>query len=278
MIDLPIHHILFPYDFSRQAKLAAQYVTAFAKRFGARVTVLSVMPPGHTSQQSGEWKRALKCRLDRALVDEFAEVKVELEADCGDAALRIEAFAHNYGVDLVMMPTHGLGAFRTRLAGSVTSNVLHDVRCPIWTATHADSQHAPTLPQSILCAVDATHEGVPLLQYAALFSKRVGATLSVLHVVEPVGDWPSLARERALQEEVRDTATIAVDAMLASAGMAAGSRVVVGEIVERAAEAAREEKADLVILGRGAVREPFARLRAHSFGIIERSPCPVLSV
>ena len=205
-------------------------------------------------------------------------MKVELEADCGDAALRIEAFAHNYDVDLVMMPTHGLGGFRMRLAGSVTSNVLHDVRCPMWTAAHADSQHAPALPRSILCAVDATHEGVPLLQYAALFSKRVGAALSVLHVVEPVSDWPSLARERALQEEVRDTATIAVDAMLASAGMAAGSRVVVGEIVERAAEAAREEKADLVILGRGAVREPFARLRAHSFGIIERSPCPVLSV
>jgi nucleotide-binding universal stress UspA family protein len=278
MIDLPIRHILFPYDFSKQARLTAQYVTAFAKRFDARVTVLSVAPPGYTSEQSAEWKRALKCRLDRALVGEFADVKVELEADCGDAALRIEAFAHNYDVDLVMMPTHGLGGFRMLLAGSVTSNVLHDVRCPIWTAAHADSQHAPALPRSILCAVDATHEGVPLLQYAALFSKRVGATLSVLHVVEPVSDWPSLARERALQEEVRDTATIAVEAMLASAGMAAGSRVVVGEIVERAAEAAREEKADLVVLGRGAVREPFARLRAHSFGIIERSPCPVLSV
>jgi nucleotide-binding universal stress UspA family protein len=278
MIDLPIRHILFPYDFSKQASLTAQYVAAFAKRFDARVTVLSVAPPGYTSEQSAEWKRALTCRLDRALVGEFADVKVELEADCGDAALRIEAFAHNCDVDLVMMPTHGLGGFRMRLAGSVTSNVLHDVRCPIWTAAHADSQHAPALPRSILCAVDATHEGVPLLQYAALFSKRVGAALSVLHVVEPVSDWPSLARERALQEEVRDTATIAVAAMLASAGMAAGSRVVVGEIVERAAEAAREEKADMVILGRGAVREPFARLRAHSFGIIERSPCPVLSV
>jgi nucleotide-binding universal stress UspA family protein len=90
MIDLPIRHILFPYDFSKQGSLTARYVTAFAKRFDARVTVLSVGPPGYTGKRSTDWKRALKCRLDRALVGEFADVKVELEADCGDAALRIK--------------------------------------------------------------------------------------------------------------------------------------------------------------------------------------------
>jgi nucleotide-binding universal stress UspA family protein len=293
MIDLPIRHILFPYDFSQQGHLTAKYVTAFAKRFGARVTIMSVVPPAfsgvpaavggaelHAGAWSADWKRVLQCRLEQAeaLIGEFSGVDVERVADCGDAALRIEDFAHNNDVDLVMMPTHGLGTFRALLSGSVTSKVLHDVRCPVWTAAHAESQHAPELPRAILCAVDATNEGVPLLQYAALFSKRVGATLSVLHAVEPVSDWPSLARERALQEEVRDTATTAVEAMLASAGVEATTRVVVGGIVARAAEAAREEKADLVIVGRGAVREPFARLRAHSFGIIEQSPCPVLSV
>jgi nucleotide-binding universal stress UspA family protein len=293
MIDLPIRHILFPYDFSHQGQLAAKYVTAVARRFSARVTLLSVVPPAfagvpaamggaalHAGEWSGDWKRALQYRLDQAqaLIGEFAGVDVERVADCGDAALRIAYFAHNCDVDLVMMPTHGLGTFRALLTGSVTSKVLHDVRCPIWTAAHAESQHTPELPRSILCAVDATNEGVPLLQYAALFSKRVGARLSVLHVVEPVSDWPSLARERALQEEVRDTATTAVEAMLASAGVQASTRVVVGGIVARAAEAAREEKADLVIVGRGGVREPFGKFRTHAFGIIEQSPCPVLSV
>jgi nucleotide-binding universal stress UspA family protein len=291
MLELPIRHILFPFDFSGQAHAAARYVTAFARRFGAHVSMLSVVPNGyatvpavmggsaiHAGERSEEWKRALKCRLDRELLSDFSGVDVERVVDCGDAALRIEDFAHNGDVDLVMMPTHGLGVFRSLLAGSVTSKVLHDVRCPIWTAAHADTQRAPELPRSILCAVDATNEGVPLVQYAALFSKRVGATLSILHVVEPVSDWPSLARERALQEEVRDTASKAVESMLASAHVEARTRVVVGDIVRRAAETAREEHADLVIVGRGAVREPFARLRNHSLGIIEQSPCPVLSV
>ena len=291
MTDLHIRHILFPYDFSRQGRLAAPYVTAFARRFGAQVTMLSVVPPAHVAvpavmggpslhsgEQSAEWKRALQCQLEHSLVAEFADLELERMADCGDAALRIADFAHNRDVDLVMMPTHGLGVFRRLLSGSVTSKVLHEVRCPVWTAAHADVQRAPELPRSILCAVDATTEGVALLQYAALFSKRTGAALSVLHVVEPVSDWPALRRERELQEEVRDTATTAVESMLKSAGVEATSRVVVGEIVSRAAEAAREEKADLMIVGRGAIAEAFGRIRTHAFGIIEQSPCPVLSV
>src|SRR5262249_24423709 len=149
---------------------------------------------------------------------------------------------------------------------------LHDVRCPVWTAAHADVQRAPEIPRSILCAVDATTEGVPLVQYAALFSRRTGARLSVLHVIEPVSNWPALARERELEEEVRDTATAAVESMLKAGGVEARSRVVVGGIVASAAEAAREERADLVIVGRGAVAEPFARIRNHTFGIIEQSP------
>ena len=290
MIELPLRHILFPYDFSRQGQLIAPYVRAFATRFGARVTMLSVVPvhapvpaamggPAlHSGEQSAEWKRAVKGQLDRALVAEFPDVEVERVVDCGDAALRLADFAHNRDVDLVMMPTHGLGVFRRLLSGSVTSKVLHDVRCPVWTAAHSEVQHAPQIPRSILCAVDATTEGVSLLQYAALVTRRLGATLSVLHVVAPVSDWPPLARERELQEEVRDTASKAVESMLTSAGVDAKSRVVVGGIVARAAEAAREEKADLVIVGRGGIAEPVARIRTHVFGLIEQSPCPVLSV
>jgi nucleotide-binding universal stress UspA family protein len=291
MIELSISHILFPYDFSTQGQLAAAYVRALAARVGARVTLFSVVPPAfasvpaamggealHAGAQSTGWKHALQCQLDRALLDELDGIDVDRVADCGDAGLRIGDFAHNHAVDLVMMPTHGLGLFRAMLSGSVTSKVLHDVRCPVWTAVHAETQHTPVIPRSILCAVEATTEGVSLLQYAALLSKKVGASLSVLHVVEPISDWPSLARERELQEQVRDTAEQAVASMLASTRVEAHSRVVIGDIVTRAAEAAREQHADLLIVGRGAIAEPFGRFRAHSFGIIEQSPCPVLSV
>jgi len=43
-------------------------------------------------------------------------------------------------------------------------------------------------------------------------------------------------------------------------------------------EEARQEGADLVILGRGAIHETLGRLRTHARGIIQHSPCPVISV
>jgi len=263
MMPLPLRHILFPFDFSRQGVQVVPYIAAYARCFGARLTIFSVAPPG---------------KIEEALGEEFADIPTDRVATCGDPALRIAEFAHGRDVDMVMMATHGLGMFRRVLAGSVTSKVLHDVQCPVWTAAHAERQCAPPMPRTVLCAVDAATEGVHVLQYAALFSKRVGAALQVLHVVEPVTDWPSLARERELQERARDIASAAIASMLDAAGVDAQSKVVVGEIVGRAAEAAREARADLLVVGRGALNEPFGRIRTHAFGIIEQSPCPVLSV
>lgn len=270
MTDLPIRHILFPYDFSEQGRQAVPFVAALAGRFASRVTLFTVA--------SHEDKTGVQTMLDRSFIDEFHDVFVERVVSCGDPALRIADLAHRLEVDLVMMPTHGMGMFRRVLAGSVTSKVLHDVRCPVWTSAHAERQHAPVIPRTILCAVDARTEGVALLQYAALLSRRLNASLKVLHVVEPVSDWPSLARERALQEDAREIAAKAVASMLEAAGVEAQSRVVVGEIVGRATEAAREDRADLLVVGRGVLAEPFGRIRTHAFGIIEQSPCPVLSV
>jgi nucleotide-binding universal stress UspA family protein len=55
-------------------------------------------------------------------------------------------------------------------------------------------------------------------------------------------------------------------------------RVAVGEVVATITEEARQEGADLIVLGRGALHETLGRLRTHAHEIIQRSPCPVLSV
>ncbi|HEY7788880.1 MAG TPA: universal stress protein [Vicinamibacterales bacterium] len=62
------------------------------------------------------------------------------------------------------------------------------------------------MPGSILCAIDGSTEAPSVVRWAADFANALGARLTVLHVVEPVTDWPSLERERRLQEEVREQA------------------------------------------------------------------------
>lgn len=283
-----IKHILFPFDFSAQASQVAPFVRALASRFGASITVLSVVPPTFEVMPAGmglragedvsDWTGALQSRLDQALITELAGVPVERIADAGDPGFRITDFAHSHGVDLIMMPTHGLGLFRSLLVGSATSKVLHDARCPVWTAAHAEQQRAGGLPKTILCAVDGSAASGALLTWAADFSTRVGAALKLLHVVGSITDWPSLERERALQEQVRQAAQTEIVSLQASAGVHAPLRVAVGDIVATVTEHAREENADLILIGRGSLQSALGRLRTHAYGIIQRSPCPVLSV
>jgi nucleotide-binding universal stress UspA family protein len=283
-----IKHILFPFDFSAQASQVAPFVRALASRYGASITVLSVVPPtfevmpagmgGRAGEDVSDWTGALQSRLDQALITELAGVPVERIADAGDPGFRITDFAHSHGVDLIMMPTHGLGLFRSLLVGSATSKVLHDARCPVWTAAHAEQQRAGGLPKTILCAVDGSAASGALLTWAADFSTRVGAALKLLHVVGSITDWPSLERERALQEQVRQAAQTEIVSLQASAGVHAPLRVAVGDIAATVTEHAREENADLILIGRGSLQSALGRLRTHAYGIIQRSPCPVLSV
>ncbi len=282
-----IKHILFPLDFSVAGMAAIPYVRALANQVYARVTVLSVVPPAWvtppglipptTGTDPAGLQKALQEHLDQLAIDGL-DSPVERLTALGDPAEKIAEFTRDNRVDLVMLPTHGHGLFRGLLLGSVTSKVLHDVHCPVWTAAHAEKQHAPEAPRKILCALDGTDKSLALAKWAADFSRMVGGSLQFLHIVRTISDWLSLESEQALQEQLRAESRTRIEAMLKSGGLALPLRVAVGEIVATITEEARQEGADLIVLGRGAMHETLGRLRTHAHGIIQRSPCPVLSV
>jgi nucleotide-binding universal stress UspA family protein len=51
-----------------------------------------------------------------------------------------------------------------------------------------------------------------------------------------------------------------------------------GEVAAGVRGAAEQHRADLVIIGRGVMREAFGRMRTNIYSIIRESPCPVISV
>jgi nucleotide-binding universal stress UspA family protein len=168
--------------------------------------------------------------------------------------------------------------FRSLLIGSVTAKVLHDANCPVWTATHAEEQHSPAVPRTVLCAVDGSSKTPVLIQWAAGFCQRMGANLKLLHVVPPLSDWLALPSERELQEQVREEARAKIAGMQRTAGFDAPVRIAVGQIADTVTEEARQEGADLIMIGRGSLQASLGRLRTHAYGIIQKSPCPGLSV
>ena len=283
-----IKSILFPFDFSPACCRLIPSVRALAGRSGAAVTALTVapppwMPPSHDmppliGETPEEWKRILKARLDERLAQEFPGIAATRLAEAGDPAIRIAAFANEHPVDLIMMPTHGLGTFRTVVIGSVTAKVLHDVHCAVWTSAHTTEHPPAELPRRILCAVDAGPQAPIVLSGAAQFATSVGASLSLVHVVAPITDWTGFAHDQELQDQVRHAAQSKMEEVRRTAGVDAPCLVAVGKVVDTVVEHARQNGADLLVVGRGAISEAFGRLRTHAFGIVQRAPCPVLSL
>jgi nucleotide-binding universal stress UspA family protein len=273
-----IKHILFPCDFSPQCRLAAPFVRAIAARFGASVTLLTVALEADGRTDIPEQPVQGDARLQSLLAQELAGVPVQSVRLVGDAALRMTAFAHDNAVDLIMMPTRGYGLVRSLLIGSVTAKVLHDAKCPVWTATHAEEQTQPKLPRTVLCAVDGTPKSVALLQWAAGFAKEAGSVLRLIHVTQPISDMLILPGERALQAQMNERARSQVEALARTAGVETTVDVAAGQVSEVVGQAAQQYNADLVMIGRGSLQSTLGRLRTHAYAIIRSSPCPVLSV
>ena len=51
-----------------------------------------------------------------------------------------------------------------------------------------------------------------------------------------------------------------------------------GSIADGIRDLALRKRADLVVIGRGAIQKGFGRLHSHAYDIIRECPCPVLSV
>jgi nucleotide-binding universal stress UspA family protein len=287
---LNIENILFPLDFSSRCCAAVPYVSAMASRFGATITMISVAQPflytgmgdpgGPVIIDTDQILAELQLRLDSALVKEFAAHRVERVAELGDPAHMIVDYAKRNDIDLIMMPTHGYGPFRSLLLGSVTAKVLHDTELPVWTAAHMEDAPAKAhvSVKAILCSIDGTSKSVPLMKWASQLAKDVGATLRLAHVIPGIEGWPASQMDRDFEEDMRLAARKSIEGLQQAAGVDAPLCVAIGDVAEGVREEARRHGADLVITGRGVLNETLGRLRTHSYGIIRHSPCPVLSV
>jgi nucleotide-binding universal stress UspA family protein len=287
---LAIKHILFPVDFSERCCGAAPFVDAMASRFGAKVTLISIAPPV-TYVGMGEppapafldpdlLREDLQVRLDSAFTREFAHLPIDRVAEVGDPAEVITRFAHTQGIDLIMMPSHGYGPFRSLLLGSVTAKVLHDAQCPVWTGAHMEEAPAKEhlACRNVLCAVDNTPKAAPLIEWAAQFARDTGATMRIVHAIGGIEGWPERQLNREFEEALRTEARNAIENIQRTVNVQAPMCVVVGDIAGGVREEARRHASDLLVIGRGLLHETFGRLRTHTYGIIRQSPCPVISV
>jgi len=285
---LPLKHILFPIDFSERSLAAAPCVEAFAKRYGAKVTLFSaVQPLSYPGMEDPSFyvdldslRSGLETQLGGTLSGHFQGITVERVADIGEAAHCITRYAGAKGVDMIMMPSHGRGVFRRMLLGSVTAKVLHDAACPVWTSAHAEdlASQGHATPSKILCAVDLMPASAALIKWAAQLAVDTGASLRLVHAVPGAAAWPERQFNSELEQALKDRARKEITALLDAAGLDLPVCIDAGDVAAVVSEEAQGHGADLVVIGRGVIHEKLGRLRTHAHAVIRQAPCPVLSV
>lgn len=262
-----LRRILFPVDFSTRCKGAAAYVQALAGRFEAELILLHVIEATYNSTLADlrrDRMRDIETFFDKSL----RQLHVKMVVEHGEPAQKIIQCALANQVDLIMIPTQGMGIYRRLILGSTSAKVLHDADCPVWTGVHLEN--APPLEavacQRILCAVDLKPASARVLAWASHLAEEYQAALTLIHVASGGDSQQRRGDERRALEE-----------LLKAAGCPAAVRQEVGDVSAVVAHLAAELKADLLVIGRQAASGVIGRLDMVEYSIIRQSPCPVVS-
>jgi nucleotide-binding universal stress UspA family protein len=282
--------ILFPVDFSERCTAVVPSVQAMVKRFGSELTVLHVVdvapPVGIAPPEAAAWATLIgadslrengKIALERFVAREFPGTQVKAALSEGEPATEIVDHAQDHAADLIMMPTSGLGRFRRTLLGSVTAKVLHDTAVPVWTGVHSEeiAAHPPDRWKHALCAIGDDARDLPTLRWAAKFAKEQNLDVRLVHAVtgaEGCEDNPSLS------EFLFAIASERIEKLQAEAGTDFEVCLHGGKVGRVVRQAAMGHSADIVVIGRGVIQEPFGRFRSGAYEIVREAPCPVISV
>ncbi len=290
----PPRRILVPTDFSPTAGVALDLARQLAVAFGAEVHLLHVRilldDPNQEEELQAELERLMN-RSDqrtRELLgrtrDTVTEVVVHphLVRGIAPAESVVEAVG-DLGCDLVVMGTHGRRGLKHLLMGSVAEEVTRTSPVPVLTV-RSDSTAEPASPKRILVPLDFSETSMAAVTTAAVWARALHASVTLLHVVEPVV-YPEFYAVDLMPEDVmdriRERSAQALDRIAAEnlADIETSVRVAVGRAPEVILEEAGRGGHDLVILAsRGLSPLEHLLLGSVADGVIRRSTAPVLTV
>lgn len=263
-------NILVDIDALAGSHPALEHAFALARRTGARVTVVDVLP--HVPKAA---RLFATLEIERELVEarlaalrrlaQTAPDGLVVEANLlrGRPAPAIIAEAERIGADLVMR-SHGRDLANPRPPfGPVDMQLLRHCPSAVWIV----GPEAGKAPARILAAVDATTErpeeralNARILESALDMRDLFGGAVVLMHAWAPFGE--ELLRVHmkagdfhAFLEESRQQAEAALDALIAAAGVrAAGvtTEVVKAEPHEAILEMVATARIDLVVMGTAA--------------------------
>jgi len=183
--------ILVPTDFSKLSKVAVLYAARIAKKLKANVIVLAVITISNSAATSIKWKKLedemikmAKQDADELMEEVRSQIKGKLEIryqyiNGYPIEERIEAYAVENRVDLIVMGTKGASGLKKVIIGSNTASVIGNSSIPV-IAVPGETEFKQI--KKIVYASDMIHiskEIKTLVRFAGIFN----ASIRVLHVI-----------------------------------------------------------------------------------------------
>ncbi len=275
---LRVDKILLPVDFSERSIGAARCAVDLARRFGARVTLLHVVPtarrkPGDFAGENDPLTLS-QSRIQLAVAEVLQAVPFRRVTLTGDPAKRIVEHARKDGAGLILMPTRGRRRWCGLFDDSITARVFRGAHCPVWTSAR-DTPKLRSI-RHVVCALALAPRSARVLRWASQLADHFSARLTIVHssvgftTAHGACYWSDLdaAREAWARQDIA--------ALQNGVGTRADVRLEAGRPERTVAAAARRIRADLVVIGKSRSFWLPGRLRTTPYDIVREAPCPVL--
>lgn len=266
---MDIDTIMVPLDGSEFSRRALPTALELARRSDARL-LLAYVHPGFPPARSGEAPEAL-VEADRALIQRERTALEEEAEEVRDSGLEVEtsfgegpvaetlAGQAEERADLVVMATHGRGAFSRFWLGSVADGLARRCGVPLLFVRPGEgASEAELAPERILIPLDGSRLAERILEPAVRVGRLFDARYTVVRVIRPAvrsslayeelptvvgAGWPD-DREAAASAYVKEVVERLRDEDLVARGRVVHGASASAEIVQ----VAGEEEIDLVAM------------------------------
>jgi nucleotide-binding universal stress UspA family protein len=288
---IKLQNILFATDFSPSAQAVLSHALDLARRYGAVLYTVHVLPRTpfvESAQPDPEQIKLFANQQLPALMRSASLKDVEHKEliEQGEVPEVLSKLVRKHGIDLIVMGTGGRKGLGKLLLGSVAEEVFRSAECPVLTmGPHATRWRIDGNLQHILFATDFGPESLHGLPYALSLAEENRARLTLLHVAPE----PSVALpepEPGSMPVVDPSEVTASTENQLRALIPEGTQlwhepeymVQFGSPAEMIVKIA-EQSVDMIVLG---VKRPWALTKHLGEGVAYQvaceAPCPVLSV
>ena len=293
-----ITRILFATDFSDDAARAQEYAMDLATAWDAKVDVLHVIEaPAWLNADAAtvavvEQARIAAARRLEQVRDHMVRsgISAKVRQVLGNPHEHICLATKDNGVDLVVLGVQGRTNLLYGLIGSTAERVVKDGPCPVLTVPGLLEEVGKPLTASqqvpirhILAPLDFSSSSLDAVEYAIHLAKGLDATVTLMHVLEPVcydlDCGLGMIEGEAGKRDHWTRELTELTQLATSFGLQADFEISGGIPSDAILACALRHRSDLIVMGTHGRRGlTDGRFGSVAEAVLRRTTCPILTV